>query len=239
MYFFIMIFEFLIIIYLICRIIRNNKKSSKDMTVFNLAHEIKNPIAVCCGYLDMLDVNDSNKVKRYVPIIKKEMNRALEIMNEFLNFKRLKVNKDLMDFSLLMDDINTTMDIILKNNCVSLNIPKIEKELIIDGDYDKLKQVLINLIKNSYEANAKNITIEVKKSKKCLKVMIIDDGNGISEYDLKRIGNLFYTTKINGNGIGVSLSKEIIKLHNGNLSYSSFPNKGTTATLILPLKYVF
>ena len=60
-----------------------------------------------------------------------------------------------------------------------------------------------------------------------------------SENDLKRVGEVFYTTKATGTGIGVSLSKEIIRLHDGKLLYDSILNKGTTATLILPLEYVF
>ena len=106
-------------------------------------------------------------------------------------------------------------------------------------DYDKLKQVLMNLIKNSYEAECKNIKINIKTNDEYLKVEVIDDGKGISKEDLKRIGEIFYTTKVSGTGIGVSMSKEIIKLHNGKLYYDSVLNKRTTATIVLPIKYIF
>ena len=110
--------------------------------------------------------------------------------------------------------------------------------LIIEGDYDKLKQVIINLIKNSYEARAKNIKLIVKVSKDKLKLEVIDDGVGISNSDLDKIGNIFYTTKAMGTGIGVFMSKEILKLHSGSLTYDSKLNSGTIASVLLPLEYV-
>ena len=234
------VIAFVIITILIYRLVNNQlDKTKEDNTLFNLAHEIKNPIAVCKGYLDMLDINDKNKIEKYLPIIKSEMKRSLTIMDEFLSLKRINLEKDLMDFSLLMDDIKETLEIILKENKVTLDIPKIDKELIINGDYDKLKQVLINLIKNSYEADAKVIKLSVKTNNNYLKIKVVDDGKGIAKDDLKRIGEVFYTTKVTGTGVGVRMAKEIIKLHDGNLTYESTLNKSTTATIILPIKYIF
>lgn len=221
---------------LVYYLIKNNKKDS-DNSLYQIAHEVKNPIAVCKGYLDMLDPNNQEKVNKYIPIVRKEMNRALTIMDEYLDLKRINLNKEIMDFSLLLEDVNETMDFAL--NDINLSIPNIDKELLVDGDYNKLKQVLINLIKNSYEANAKNIKIDIKNTHRLLKVSIIDDGIGISPNNLKKVGDIFYTTKTMGTGIGVSMSKEIIKKHDGNLIYNSTINKGTTATITIPLKYIF
>lgn len=232
--------SFMIISVLIYRLIKTTVEMEReDATLFNLAHEVKNPIAVCKGYLDMLDINDRDKIERYVPIIKSEMDRALTIMNNFLDLKRITLTKDLMDVSLLIEDVIKTMEFVLRNNDVNLSIQGLNDELIIDGDYDKLKQVLVNLIKNSYEADAKNIRLDIKVNKNYLKLKIFDDGIGIAESDISKIGDIFYTTKVGGTGVGVSLSKEIIKLHNGDISYDSTLGKGTTVTIILPIRYIF
>ena len=238
--FFLSIITYVSIIILIYRLFKNNNtKPIESNTLFHLAHEVKNPIAVCKGYLDMLDLNNKEKIEKYLPIIKSEMNRALLIMDEFLDLKRINLEKDLMDFSLLLDDIKETIEVILKENKVNIDISNIDKELIIDGDYEKLKQVLINLIKNSYEAEAKNIKLDIKTNNNYLKIKVKDDGKGIAKHDLKRIGEVFYTTKVTGTGVGVRMAKEIIKLHDGNITYESTLNKGTTVTIILPIKYVF
>ena len=75
--------------------------------------------------------------------------------------KRINLDKELLDFSLLLEDVKETMGLVLDKS-INLDIPSIDKELILEGDYDKLKQVIINLIKNSYEAKAKNIRLIVK-----------------------------------------------------------------------------
>ena len=218
---------------------REISNKEEDNTLFNLAHEVKNPLSVCKGYLDMID--NYKKLEKYLPIIKSEMNRSIRIMDEFLDLKRLNINKDLMDISLLLNDIKETTNIMLKENKVNLKIPKLDKELIIDGDYDKLKQVFMNLIKNSYEAEAKNIKIDVKTNNNYLKIKIIDDGIGISKSDLNKVGKVFYTTKVTGTGVGVSMAKEIVRLHDGSLSYES---NITCVFLywsinILPFKWIF
>ena len=232
----IQLLSFIIIIYLIYKIINDNKEENNGDSIYNLAHEVKNPLCVCKGYLDMIN---SNNLDKYLPIIKSEMNRSLTIMDEFLDLKRIKLDKDLMDFTLLLDDIKETTKLVLKNNNVKLELNNSLDEVIIDGDYDKLKQVLMNLIKNSYEAVCSNIKIDLKTNKEYLKLKIIDDGKGISKEDLKKIGTPLYTTKVTGTGLGVSLSKEIIKLHEGEIKYDSTINKGTKVTIILPIKYIF
>ena len=233
----IQLLSFITIIYLIYKIIKNKyKEENNNDYIFNLVHEVKNPLSVCKGYLDMIN---SNNLEKYLPIIKKEMNRSLIVMDEFLDLKRIKLNKDIMDFTLLLDDIKEITSLVLKNNKVKLEIMNSKDEVIIDGDYDKLKQVLMNIIKNSYEAECNNIKINLKTNNEFLKVKIIDDGKGISKEDLKKIGTPLYTTKVTGTGLGVSLSKEIIKLHDGEIKYNSTINKGTEVTIILPIKYIF
>ena len=214
------------------------EKNNDDTIIFQIAHEVKNPIAVCKGYLDMLDTTKKDKVNKYIPIIKSEMNRALTIMDDFLNLKRLTVQKDIMDLYMLIEDVDATMQSILSSKNVLLEIPTIDDELLIDGDYERLKQVFINLIKNAYEANANKIKIDVRTKRDYIEVDIIDNGDGISIKNLKKIGQLFYTTKIKGTGIGVNMSKEIIKLHQGTIKYIPNNEKGITVSLVLPSKFL-
>ena len=214
------------------------EKNNDDTIIFQIAHEVKNPIAVCKGYLDMLDTTKKDKINKYIPIVKSEMNRALTIMDDFLNLKRLTVQKDIMDLYMLIEDVDATMQSILSSKNVLLEIPTIDDELLIDGDYERLKQVFINLIKNAYEANANKIKIDVRTKRDYIEVDIIDNGDGISTKNLKKIGQLFYTTKIKGTGIGVNMSKEIIKLHQGTIKYIPNNEKGITVSLVIPSKFL-
>ena len=210
------------------------KEKGNENFIFQIVHELKNPFTVCKGYLEMLDVNNSNKLNKYIPIIKSEMNRALVIMDDFLDLKKITVNKDIMDLMLLIEDVNAVMNPVLNSKNIIFKVPNIYDEVLIEADYDRLKQVFINLIKNSSEANSKKIKIDLNVRNDRVVVDIIDDGDGIEKLDLKKVGQLFYTTKINGTGIGVSLSKKIIQLHNGEIRYESKIKKGTKVTLTLP-----
>ena len=212
------------------------EKSLKD-SLFKITHEVKNPIAVCKGYLSMMNYRDIEKVKKYNSIIEKELNRTLDIMDNFSMYTKINVKLDIMDINFLLKDVIDSVKYYFKTKNINLYFKDNDEEYFINGDYDRLKQVLINILKNSYEALDDNgmIKIDVKKSKFCVKLTIKDNGCGISNDELKKIDNLFYSSKEKGCGIGVPLSKEIIKLHNGKLEYKSKKNEYTIVVITLPV----
>jgi len=214
-------------------------KNNDDTIIFQIAHEVKNPIAVCKGYLEILDNNRKEKIDKYIPIIKSEMNRALMIMDDFLSLKRLTVQKEILDIMLLLEDVHATMNSMLSNKSIKLELYDIDDEILLEGDYDRLKQVFINLIKNSYEAKATNIKLKTTIKKDTIEIVVSDNGEGISKKGLKKIGQLFYTTKSNGTGIGVNMVKQIVNLHQGNIRYDSKVGEGTSVVINLPYYITF
>ena len=116
------------------------------------------------------------------------------------------------------------------------NIP--ETEEYIYGDYNRLKQVFINILKNSKESIEKNgvVTLWTEILKNKIIINIKDNGKGISKNDIQYIGKPFYTTKKDGTGLGVCFSKEILEKHKGSIEYISKENSGTLVKIILPLK---
>ena len=93
---------------------------------------------------------------------------------------------------------------------------------------------MINILKNSVEADAKNITLSLEEDNDKLLIDINDDGVGISKDIMNNIYEPFYTTKKCGTGLGVSLSKEIINAHNGTIEYKSTEGLGTEVKIMLP-----
>ena len=93
---------------------------------------------------------------------------------------------------------------------------------------------MINILKNSIEAESKNITLTLSELENNLLIDINDDGVGISKEIMDKIYEPFYTTKRSGTGLGVSLSKEIINAHNGNIEYKSIEGCGTEVKIVLP-----
>ena len=83
-------------------------------SLFKMTHEIKNPIAVCKGYLSMMDYQDIEKIKKYNKIINSELTRTLDIMDNFSSWTKININKDIMDVNMLIEESLKTMEFIFK-----------------------------------------------------------------------------------------------------------------------------
>lgn len=206
-------------------------------SLFKLTHEIKNPLAVCKGYLTMINIDNKEKTEKYLNIIKQEIERSLNIMADFSELNKIKLNKELIDINMLVEEVYNSLNLLMYNKNITINY-KNNEEIFLSCDYNKIKQVLINLIKNSYEAITNEGIIDIKtyKDKNSFYIEIKDNGSGMDENTLDKITEMFYTTKQEGTGLGVVLSNEIIKAHNGTLKYESKLNQGTKAIIKLPLK---
>ena len=208
-------------------------------SLFKITHEIKNPIAVCKGYLDMFDKNNPRHINDFIPIVRQEINRTLTIMNDFMEFSKIKLNLEIMDIEMLLEEVLKTLDNLLNEKNIKLKYQETDDEIFINGDYDRLKQVFINIIKNSIEAldSVSNGIIDVKYyvQNKNIIIEITDNGIGMSEEVKNKIFEAFYTTKRCGTGLGVPLSKEIIEGHKGIFEYFSKENEGTKVKITLPI----
>lgn len=206
-----------------------NNICSIDNNYFNkFTHEIKNPLTVCNGYLDMiLKCNDKDR-ETYLEIVRDELKRSINIINNYNNFFNLnKINFNLND---LFNDINSIINKLYNCKIIVLGNTKLDYY----GDYDKLKQVFINIIKNSYEANTNIVVINIRNYKNYYKISIIDNGIGMNNSVLNNIYKEYYTTKVNGTGLGIPYILNIINLHNGKIKYYSKKGLGTKVVIILP-----
>ncbi len=211
------------------------KQEQITNSLFKITHEIKNPIAVCKGYLDMFDVNNIEHSRKYIPIIRSEIKRTLILLQDFLTVSKIKIEKEIMDVNLLLEEATNNFKTIMKENNINLVFKNdLDLEIYINGDYNRLSQVVINVIKNSIEAikNEGTISIDVKENHDNVEIIINDNGIGIDNID--KIKEPFFTTKKDGTGLGVPLSQEIIKAHNGVINYKSKIGEGTTVNIILP-----
>ena len=161
---------------------------------------------------------------------------AVLLMDDFLDYTKVKINKEDVDLILLLEEISLELKPLFKKNNIKtkLNIP--DDEIYLDLDYNRMKQVLVNIFKNSVEAKSDDttITVDINEHKDMVDIIISDTGVGMSNEVLEKIGQNFYTTKERGTGLGVSLSKEIIALHGGKIRYESTLGKGTKVYISLP-----
>ena len=212
------------------------KNKQLQDSLFKISHEIRNPIAVCKTYLDMYD-NKNEKHIKYIPIVKEEINKVLLLLQDFLTMSKINITKDILDINMLLEEIVANFKPILDNKKIIFETNISEDEIYINGDYNRLNQVFTNIITNGIEAINKNglIKIYTKIEAENIKIYIEDNGMGINSEDLEKITEPFWTTKESGTGLGVALSSEIIKAHNGEMKYNSELNEGTLVEIILPL----
>lgn len=215
------------------------KEKELRASLFKVTHEIKNPIAVCKGYLDMLDVNDKKKCIKYIPIIKGEINRTLILMDDFLDYTKIKIEKEEIDLVMLLEELDQALKPLFYDRRIVINYNIPYEELYMEADYNRLKQVLINILKNAVEAKDASkeksiIEVVVKDLGKDVSIKIKDNGIGMTKEELDKVGQMFFTTKKKGTGLGTCLSKEIVKLHNGNITYTSKKGEWTLVNITLP-----
>lgn len=199
--------------------------------IYTLAHEIRNPLCVVKGYLEMLD--ESN-VFKYKKILQNEVNDSLVVLNDYLEYNRISINKEEMDLNILLTDIKNNFNDYLKKKNVHLHVEIIDDEIYLEADYNKLKQVFENIIKNSLESNSKNIYISYHIMFGKVTICIKNDGYKIDEDNLIKIGH-YFSNKEEGNGIGTCINKKIINLHNGKIKYRNNKRNGVSVYITLSL----
>lgn len=212
-----------------------NEKKIRE-SLFKITHEIKNPLAVVKGYLSMVNLKNKKKSQSYLKIIGSEVERTINLLQDFMQFSKIEINKSLFNFNTLLEETKDIVSPLLISKNISY-VFKSEKNILLNGDYNRLKQVIINVIKNSIEAstNDSKIYITCYINKKSLIIIIKDSGIGMDDETLNSLFTPFYTTKDCGTGLGICLSKEIIEAHKGKIIYYSKLHKGTTAKIVLPL----
>ena len=199
--------------------------------IYTLAHEIKNPLCVVKGYLEM--INETN-LSKYKEIINNQVNDSLSVLNDYLEYNRISLNKEEIDLNLLLEDIKSDLMDFLKNKNVLLNIDLLDDDVYLQADYNKLKQVFNNIIKNSVESLSKNIDISYRIMFGKITIRIKNDGQELDDNLIYKLGNCF-TTKEDGHGIGNSIIKKVINLHNGKIKYRNNKNKGVSVYITLSL----
>ncbi len=130
-------------------------------SLFKITHEVKNPIAVCKGYLDMLDIHNEDQLGRYIPIVRQEINRSLDIMSDFMEFSKIKIDKEVIDINMLLEDVEEELKLLMNSKNIEFECKLLQDEVYIEGDYNRLKQVFVNMVKNSLEAIEKCGKIQI------------------------------------------------------------------------------
>ncbi|NRF95572.1 EAL domain-containing protein [Paenibacillus frigoriresistens] len=204
-----------------------------------IAHEIRNPITSIKGFVQLMKSNQFKS--EYYDVMFSEFNNLETKIDELLLLSKSQVNEYMPTH---LQELIREVILLLESQAIfhhiQLMLEPVDDQPIIMGDQHQLKQLFIHLIKNAMEAmlGGGKVLIEVNKPDPDIAVVTItDEGCGISEERLGKIGEPFYSTKEKGTGLGLMISHKVVKEHGGSVLYQSKLNQGISVKVIFPIHY--
>jgi len=229
---------------------RNLQRSMKFGVIANLAssisHELKNPLSSMAIHIEILNVRlqelelqNRDVLDKSLTVLQNEVKRLNRIISQFFNLARIKkTDLYLISINSVLEDVLT----LVSQQAIERNI-KIETDLQdplekVYGDPDQLKQVFLNIILNAFQAiHHEGITkIRTRQQSENIIIEIEDTGSGMPADVQDRLFELYFTTKHDGGGIGMAICKNIVEAHEGNITFDSIVDRGTTFRIELPRK---
>lgn len=225
-------------------LLQSEKLASMGRLTSLIAHEVNNPLYGIINTLELLksEVPPENRKRKILDMALGETERLSDMLRKMLSFARPDPeDRQLTDLNRLVDEIIT----LHRKQFIEKNIrikTRFEKGLCpVPASKNQLRQVFLNMITNARDAMAEGgvLGISTSRHKDTVHINISDTGVGISEENIGRIFDTFFTTKddVKGVGHGLSLCYSFIKEHGGDITVESQVNKGTEFTIILPLSH--
>lgn len=226
-------------------IARNKRLAALGKFSAGIAHEIRNPLSSIRGLAQFVynSFSKTDERKEDLNAIIQEVDRLNKLVFQVLDFAKLK-KPNLTRFSLndLIRKITELFKLEIEDKQIKFS-PELSPDISkIQADEDQVRQILMNAIINAIQAVPKKGEIKIK-TEKCLikggfglKLIIEDNGVGISEKDLNQIFDPFFSTKDKGSGLGLSIVYKLIEAHQGEIKVESKEGEGTKFVIFLPQK---
>ncbi|MGE1031470.1 sporulation sensor histidine kinase KinB [Bacillus sp. GKis3/1] len=223
-------------------ILRTEMQKSEKLNIVSelaasVAHEVRNPLTVVRGFIQLLESTEDVKNKDYMRLVLAELDRAEQIISDYLNLARPQIEKkEHICLSAQLIEMTTLMSSFAAMQGVYLQV-EISESLYTIGDKTKLKQAIMNVVKNGIEAiqgNKGYLKVTAMQKDETIVIRVKDSGVGMTKEQLARLGQPYYSLKEKGTGLGLMVTFSILQAHNGTLEYKSESGKGTEAIIILP-----
>lgn len=227
-------------------IVKNDNLKNEFMA--SISHELRTPLTSIKGWASTIrtgDLNDKEEIMDGLEIIEKESDRLSKLVEELLDFSKfisgkISLKRSDIDIKKTISDIQKQMSLKASRNNIKFTVSIDEELPSVLIDENRIKQVLLNVLDNAFKFTYENGIVELKVTKENdgIVMAVKDSGIGIPEEDLPRVTEKFFKGKSSrsSNGIGLSICKEIIDLHGGELKIKSQLDRGTEVIIKLPLE---
>ncbi|MGL4523659.1 MAG: ATP-binding protein [Bacilli bacterium] len=223
-------------------VLRIQKKAQEKLQIVSeiaasVAHEVRNPLTVMKGLLQILKSELTTEKGEYMDLVFLELDRTESIITDYLQLAR--PTDTIFQPIALNDVVSSTFSLILPYAQMKNVEMKLHQEsyMHVLGNAGQLKQVFINVVKNAIEAveaSVGKITVAVHRVGVSAHIIVSDNGIGMTNEQLQKVGTVFYTEKEKGTGLGLKVTKSIVAEHRGEVRIQSTYGKGTVVTIVLP-----
>ena len=226
--------------YLENQVYRSEKLATLGQLAASFAHEIRNPLTVIKGFLQMIETAGGDEaVQKHLPTIMEELERMDDLVSDFLLFAKPAAPEfKKVDLEELIEAVADFMQGEAARRDVCIVVKAAEEDFKVKVDPQQIRQVFINLVQNAIDASKSRsqITMRLDRHKKqnCVVVSVEDAGQGIAEDHISKVFDPFFTTKENGTGLGLFAAHRIIENHKGSVDVISREGKGTIMEVRLP-----
>jgi two-component system, NtrC family, sensor histidine kinase HydH len=216
-----------------------HREQLAELTVLSgeIAHELKNPLASIKGLAALLAQRSHGREAEQLAVLRREADRMQGILDEFLNFSRplLPLNLAMADLSLIVSDVCALHAGIAESQGIQLVLETPDQAEVL-CDARKVRQILVNLIQNAFEASPANsrIRIAVALADCVVEVVLDDQGTGMDPKVADRVFEAGVTSKAGGSGLGLSVARGLARQHGGDVTLVARGTGGCRATLRLP-----
>lgn len=236
--------------------IMNARLFSQSDLLAEIMHELKTPLMAIRSASELMSRPNfpQEKHAELVNMIRREAVRLSNMTKDFLDFARLesgrvRLKNDVVDLMILILDVVRIAESQAAARHITItaqlpdDLPRADRKPSLQGDSDRLKQVLLNFVSNAIKYNVENgrITITAQRSGSEIAVAIADTGHGIAAEDMEHLFERFYRVPksegtAEGSGMGLAIAKKIVEQHGGRIEVASVVGEGTTFTIVLPLQ---
>jgi len=238
------------------QLIRTERLVATGQLGLRMAHELNNPLQAVQNALELIregipPSESTPELLRLFDIGVQEIKRASQLASSLLDVHTPGANRQaLVDWVDVINDVATLIRPIAEKYAVDLDLPTVRDVYVVPGVYADMHQIIRNLVQNALDAmhgngkkpnnmtnstqSSRTLRIEIVPEGAWLRIRVIDSGHGLSEQDLTRLSELFYTTRTDGHGIGLYVCSLICQANNARLTWYNNSDRGTTFQLLWP-----
>jgi len=223
------------------RLARSERLAMIGQMLAQITHEVRNPLNALSLNAELLsdelgDLDPARETEAWdiLALVTREIERLTDLTGHYLQLARRPVaSLETVELSEMIEDVLRLLAVEAERSGVEL-VAELEHDLVAQADGNQLRQAVHNVVRNAMQAGAKRVEVELLREDDEIAIRVTDDGAGMTDAEVARACDPFFSTKADGSGLGLAITRQILEDHHGRLAVASKPGAGTEVTFYLP-----